>query len=137
MRQWDEYRYWCGFVGLNPSTADEKKDDPTIRRCINYAKSWGYGGLYMLNVFAYRATNPLEMKSQTKPIGYSNAKFLARISARCLITVCAWGNHGNHLKAGDKAKEIINRPHYLELNKNGTPKHPLYLKGDLKPKEWK
>src|SRR5688572_12557148 len=57
-RQWNEVNGDVAFVGLNPSTADDEKDDPTIRRCIGFAKRWGYGGVVMLNLFAYRATRP-------------------------------------------------------------------------------
>ena len=71
-RTWDETLSNIMFVGLNPSTADETTDDPTIRRCINFAKSWGYGGLYMVNLFAYRSTNPNNIRIVDNPIGDDN-----------------------------------------------------------------
>lgn len=67
-RVWDESKNKVMFIGLNPSTADETEDDPTIRRCINFAKSWGYVGLEMTNLFAFRATAPKDMKNTKEPI---------------------------------------------------------------------
>ena len=71
-RTWDETKPHVMIIGLNPSTADETKDDPTITRCINFAKSWGYGGVCMANLFAYRATEPTVMKGSTDPVGTEN-----------------------------------------------------------------
>ena len=71
-RTWDDSKPYVMFVGLNPSTADETTDDPTLTRCINYAKSWGFGGVCMANIFAYRATEPSDMKAATDPIGSEN-----------------------------------------------------------------
>ena len=72
-RIWEKGAPMVMFVGLNPSTADETQDDPTIRRCIDFAKRWGYGGLYMLNIFAFRATNPKDMKAAADPVGPDRA----------------------------------------------------------------
>ena len=71
-RTWNDKKKTILFIGLNPSTADEKIDDPTIRRCINYAQNWGYGSLLMVNLFAYRATIPTELKNVKNPIGNDN-----------------------------------------------------------------
>lgn len=82
-RRWD-FGSRCNmvaFVGLNPSTADESLDDATIRRCINFAKSWGYDGMYMLNAYAFRATDPRDMKAFHEPIGKDNDCTIARISS--------------------------------------------------------
>ena len=83
----------CSFVGLNPSTADESIDDPTVRRCIRFAKGWGYTGMYMLNAFAYRATDPREMKKQADPLGPMNRDYLAQMAKVSDLVVVAWGNH--------------------------------------------
>ena len=83
-RVWDESKPLIMLIGLNPSTADENKDDPTIKRCVSFAKHWGYGGLIMVNIFAYRATDPRKMKKATDPVGPDNDKWirkLARLSA--------------------------------------------------------
>lgn len=79
-RIWDETKPKVMFIGLNPSTADETKDDPTIIRCINFAKSWGYGGLEMTNLFAFRATNPKVMKNEKEPIGKDNDTWLKKLA---------------------------------------------------------
>ena len=76
-RTWDETLPNIMFVGLNFSTADETTDDPTIRRCINFAKSWGYGGLYMVNLFAYRSTNPNNIRIVDNPIGDDNDSYIS------------------------------------------------------------
>ena len=68
-RTWDESKPYVMIIGLNPSTADENKNDPTITRCINFAKSWGYGGVCVTNLFAFRATVPSDMKTSNDPIG--------------------------------------------------------------------
>jgi len=126
----------CAFVGLNPSTADETKNDPTIRRCMRFAKDWGYQGIYMLNIFAFRSTDPFKLRYVDDPIGGQNDYYLRAITRISNISVCGWGNHGILSDRGSKAMAFLERPYYLALNKNGTPKHPLYLKSNLKPKEW-
>jgi hypothetical protein len=77
---WDESKAYALFIGLNPSTADEKEDDPTIKRCINYSKKWGYGGLCMVNLFAFRATDPSDLKAFHEPIGLENDKWIKRLA---------------------------------------------------------
>lgn len=125
------------FIGLNPSTADETNDDPTIRRCIGFAKRWGFGAMCMTNLFAFRATAPEVMKAQTHPIGTDNFQWLLRIANGAGMIIAAWGKHGNHL---GHAEDIINRIkvqqikiHHLGTNRDGTPKHPLYLLRNLHP----
>lgn len=121
------------FIGLNPSTADESEDDPTIRRCIGFAKTWGYGGIYMLNLFAFRATDPRDLKRATDPIGPENDKRLVSAAQRANIVVAAWGVHGTlHNRSENFIENVY--PWYLRDNlsclghtKNGHPKHPLYL----------
>lgn len=123
------------FIGLNPSTADESADDPTIRRCIGYAKSWGYGAMYMANLFAWRATDPSEMKSVPLPIGPNNDAHLHRlINHVCALSVAAWGSHGTHKGRAAQVMMIYSqRLRYLRLTKSGQPAHPLYLPKTLTP----
>lgn len=135
-RIWDESKPKVLFIMLNPSTADADIDDPTIRRCIGFAKSWGFGGLYVGNLFAFRSPNPKDLLTEDNPVGKMNCYHLNSMSLKCDMVVCAWGNKPilNKMKAKmpliyDKAS----KRHYIELSKDGTPKHPLYLKGDLKP----
>lgn len=132
-RTWDESRPYAMFIGLNPSTADEAEDDPTIGRCINFAKSWGYGGLCMTNLFAYRATEPSEMLGAEAPIGAENDSWLVEMSKNAGVVVAAWGNHGGHLGRSREVVHLIPDLHYLKLNVTGEPSHPLYLKKTLKP----
>ncbi len=97
-RRWDDSKPFAMFIGLNPSTADETLDDPTIRRCINFAKSWGYGGLCMTNLFAFRATDPADMKTHEEDRWACDANLLqiANHSAKAGVVVAAWGVHGVH-----------------------------------------
>jgi len=136
-RSWDVTKKAVAFICLNPSTADETLDDPTVRRCVNYAKSWGYGTFYMLNLFAYRATDPKKMKSADRPIGNMNDFWIESITSECDMTICAWGNDGGHLNRSDRVCFLMNEfgvePHALVVNVSGEPSHPLYLKKDLKP----
>lgn len=138
----------CMFIMLNPSTADATEDDPTIRRCIAYAKSWGYGELVVTNLFAFRATNPLDMKAACDPIGPDNRRhiqeacqYVQPITApehECGEVVCAWGAHGSYMDQGNTVlgwlADVPINPCALALTKDGQPRHPLYLKGDLRPR---
>ena len=137
-RSWDSNLPYVVFIGLNPSTADETEDDPTIRRCIGYAKAWGYGGIVMLNLFALRATEPRDMMVSYRPVGSKNNSVLIKYSynLRCHLYIAAWGNHGVHRDRYKEARIIFDDLHYLKLNKSGQPAHPLYLKADLKPTLW-
>ncbi len=125
------------FIGLNPSTADERTDDPTVRRCVGYAKDLGYAGLCMTNLFAFRATKPADMKSEADPIGRENDYQIKRAAKEAGIIIAAWGNHGIYMARGDKVREMIGQPlHVLKLTNSEIPAHPLYLPRSLKPKLW-
>ena len=133
-RIWDESRPFVMFIGLNPSTANETENDPTINRCINYSKSWGYGGLYMANLFAFRATKPVDMKkAKDAAIGPDNDKWLVKIAKKADIVIAAWGNHGRYLNRSERVVKMLSNLYYLKLNQSGEPAHPLYLKADLNP----
>lgn len=133
------WREWIGgdgyamFVGLNPSTADETQDDPTIRRCIAYAKAWGYSGLCMTNLFAYRATQPEDMKSATDPVGPENDAYLKTLAEGAGVIVAAWGVHGTHGGRHNAVRAMLPGLHCLALTKDGHPGHPLYLRKTLTP----
>lgn len=122
------------FVGLNPSTADEVEDDPTIRRCVDYAKRWGYGALCMVNLFAYRATEPAVMKAHAAPVGDENDRWLVEVAKEAGVVVAAWGVDGKHSER-DKAviRLLAGKLSCLVKTKDGHPGHPLYLKKSLKP----
>jgi hypothetical protein len=131
-RTWNGKKKTILFIGLNPSTANEKIDDPTIRRCINYAQNWGYGSLLMVNLFAYRATMPSELKNVKNPIGNDNNLHIIELSKKADIAVAAWGNEGTLLNRDKEVKKILPNLMCLKINKSGQPSHPLYQKKDLK-----
>jgi len=131
-RTWDSKKKTILFIGLNPSTADEKIDDPTIRRCINYAQNWGYGSLLMVNLFAYRATIPTELKNVKNPIGNDNDLHIIELFKKADLAVAAWGNEGSHLNRDKEVRKKIPNLMCLKINKSGQPAHPLYQKKDLK-----
>lgn len=133
------------FIGLNPSTADEKIDDPTIRRCVGFSKAWGFGALCMTNAFAFRETQPKLMMLQKFPETspnevMTNMDYLSHIGFAAGLVVAAWGKDGNHLKQQDRIRTYFKgakiKLHHLGLNGDGTPKHPLYLKKTTQPVLW-
>lgn len=141
------YRYrltrWWGpgfflpFVMLNPSTADANADDPTIRRCMGFARREGFGGIVVGNLYAFRATSPKIMLGAENPIGVENYSSLARIGIDAVAAnfpvVCAWGSNAEH-DVVDWATEILRgtgaRLVCLGKTAHGHPRHPLYVKGD-------
>ncbi len=134
-RVWDSEKPVVAFIGLNPSIANEIVNDPTIIRCINFAHSWGYGGCFMLNIFAFRATKPAKMKAEKWPVGAHNDYHLLRVADKAGLIVAAWGNHGDFMERGRKVCQLLTNQkiHCLGITKADMPKHPLYLKADLKP----
>lgn len=135
-RRWDKAKNYAVFIGLNPSTADEKEDDPTIRRCIRFASDWGFGGLAMINLFGFRATDPADMKSATDPVGPLNDRHINTVIDRAGIVIAAWGTHGSFRNRGSIVRSMVAGLHVLKLTKNGYPAHPLYLPKTLKPIRW-
>lgn len=130
------------FVMLNPSTADANHDDPTIRRCVGFARRWGYGGVLVGNLYAYRATDPRELDTADDPIGRGNEDALYRMARRASLIVAAWG--AQPARGGYVWREgsIANGPLYerevyaLGLTKAGHPRHPLYVPGDAELVRW-
>lgn len=135
-RVWADALPWCTFVMVNPSTADAENDDPTISKCIRFARSLGYGGLIVVNLFALRATDPRELYSAADPIGPENDLAIYHASNLTSVVIAAWGNHGTlrdrdiHVMRNSLASREVR---CLGINKNGTPKHPLYIRGDTVP----
>ncbi len=127
-RRWNPEGKTIAFIGLNPSTADETLDDPTIRRCIGFAKSWGGGTLLMVNLFAFRSTSPSALRTASDPIGPDNEHWLERVVDNADIVVAAWGNHGELMQRGEQVRRrFAGRLHALDVTKSGMPKHPLYI----------
>lgn len=96
-RIWDETKPTVVFIGLNPSTADEEVDDKTIRKCIGYAKRWGYGKLIMVNLFAFRSTDPSMLKRVEDPVGPDNDSYIQKCVSESNLVIACWGNHGKLL----------------------------------------
>jgi hypothetical protein len=124
---------------LNPSTADALLDDPTIRRCIGFARAWGFGALEVVNLFAFRATLPSQLRAALDPVGPRNNRFLRAALGRADAVVAAWGAHGSwggrdravlHLLSGG-IDQPWPSPQCLGLTKHGHPRHPLYLPLDV------
>jgi hypothetical protein len=131
-RVWDNEKPLVAFIGLNPSTANETKNDPTIRRVVQFAQDWNFGGVCMLNLFAIVSADPSILKTHHDPIKDNDAS-LVNIGGRCGAVVFAWGNFK---EATERAKEIVRmfpKAICLGVNKNGTPKHPLYIARKTEP----
>ncbi len=124
------------FIGLNPSTADETNDDPTIRRCISFSKAWGCDSFCMTNIFAFRATDPKVMIAEPNPIGDENDDWLVRCARKASIIVAAWGVHGEHMGRGKVVARMIPGLKCLGVTKDGYPRHPLYVRGDVVPEKY-
>ena len=135
-RVWAPEQKWVMMIGLNPSIADAELDDPTIRRCIRFAHGWGYGGLIMANLFAYRSTDPRQLMAVPDPIGPENDAWIVQLATQSSLVVAAWGNYGIYQDRCHQIKRMNLGLHILKLNQSGQPAHPLYLKGGLKPRKW-
>ena len=143
-RRWDSCLPTMVWVMLNPSTADATNDDPTIRRCIGFAKREGCGGISVRNVFALRATNPDELAKHADPFGPENEEHLLAARSVSLLTVlvCGWGAKpaNKRLRSYFRNAESIlsvQKPNCFGVTKAGDPRHPLYLPGDAKLVPWR
>lgn len=132
-RLWDINKGIVLFVCLNPSTADEMTDDPTVKRCMRYAYDWGYGGIKIVNLFALRSSKPENLYKHDLPVGISNNAYIIRESRKAALTIAAWGCHGSFMDREELVLPLLKNPHCLGVTKDGHPKHPLFLKKTLKP----
>ena len=136
-----ETRRRIAWIGLNPSTADEVTLDQTLAAVCRYSEKWGFSEVVMLNLFAFRATDPRDLKRAMEPIGPDNNQhLLAEVGAADRVIAC-WGEHGRFLGRDKKVSDLLAATgiafHCLLKNKTGTPHHPLYLKAGLKPKPFR
>lgn len=124
-----------GVVMLNPSTADERELDPTLRRCQSFARLWGLDGFVIANLFALRSTDPRKLYGHDDPVGALNDQAILRVVERCKITLAGWGNHGKLHGRADQVRELLgDRPVWcLKKNKDGSPQHPLYVSKNTVP----
>lgn len=127
----------CGYIMLNPSTADEAKNDPTVERCERRARFAGYDGLCVLNLFAYRSTDPKALYEIDDPVGPDNDAHIIERAKACDLVVCGWGTHGALRDRGQYVLDLLHangvKPHALALNGDGSPRHPLYVSYSATP----
>ncbi|PTX02485.1 DUF1643 domain-containing protein [Pararhodobacter aggregans] len=139
-RTWDPAGRKVLFVMLNPSTATEVQNDPTVERCERRARALGFGAFRVCNIFAYRATDPKVMRAQADPVGPGNDAAIADSALWADAVVCAWGTHGAHLNRGAAVEAVLRatgKPlSHLGLSKDGHPKHPLYIGYAHQPEAW-
>jgi len=129
-REWDPSRGRVHFVMLNPSTADAASDDPTIRRCIGFARTWGFGGIVVTNLFALRSTDPSRLSVHPDPVGPENDDYIARAADSARMNVVAWGNLGSLRARSTRAYRLLGgRTNCLGVTNSGQPRHPLYVNG--------
>lgn len=126
------------FVMLNPSTADGKVDDPTVRRCIGFAKAWGFDAMEIVNLFAWRATKPKDLPAGLMTVtGPENDRHIAEVTSRASRVICAWGSmKGRPPAYRARARAVLAKlpePHAIALTEAGDPRHPLYLAKGLEP----
>lgn len=136
-REWDARLPRVMLVGLNPSTADAARNDPTIRRCIGFARDWGFGAVWVLNLFAFRATYPGDLKAAVDPVGPRNDEWIRRVARDVKRVVAVWGNDGSFLDRSMQVRGMLGDGlEVIRLNAGGEPAHPLYLPKGLKPSKW-
>jgi hypothetical protein len=139
-RVWDAQGARALFVMLNPSTATEVQNDPTVERCERRARTLGFGAFTVLNIFAWRATDPREMRAATDPVGPGNDAAILACLPEADRVICAWGTHGAHLGRGPAVERLLRGAGttlwHLGLSKDGHPKHPLYIGYAVQPQLW-
>ncbi len=136
LRVWD-FGHYLTFCMLNPSTADETVDDPTVSRCIERAKMGGFAGLIVVNLFALRSTDPRALYSDPAPIGPDNDLAILKACSMSKLVICGWGKHGALMERGQRVLKTMRDsgfvPHALKQNLDGSPAHPLYIGYDVLP----
>jgi len=132
-RQWDNERPRLCFIMLNPSTADDAHNDPTIARCVSYARRWRFGSLEVVNAFAYRATDPTKLARVRDPVGPLNDGYILKAVRASAQVVLAWGNHAllddRHAEVVDLLAERADI-YCFGITKLGQPRHPLYVRNE-------
>jgi hypothetical protein len=136
-REWNIDAPKLVFIMLNPSKADAYIDDPTLRRCIGFAKSWGFGSLTVINLFAYRSAKPLELRQVNDPVGSQNDRYLKKAIKSADKVVVAWGNNGKLMQRDRMVLNLLSnfnvQPYCLGITKAGYPRHPLYVMCSQEP----
>ena len=137
-RTWDPARAAVNFLMLNPSTADQYQDDPTVARCRRYAERWGFGTLIVTNIFAYRSTDPHALYTLDDPVGPENDRYLLQAAAAAALRIAAWGTHGalHHRHTAVLTLLAAYPLAALGTTQHGFPRHPLYLRADARPRPY-
>ncbi|MBT0957944.1 DUF1643 domain-containing protein [Alphaproteobacteria bacterium KMM 3653] len=139
-REWDSAGGKVLFIMLNPSTATEVQNDPTVERCERRARALGFGAFRVCNIFAWRDTDPKAMRAAADPVGPENDSAILQGCDWADRIICAWGAHGEHLGRGTQVAQILRDTalplYHLGLTKAGHPRHPLYLKYTEQPQLW-
>ncbi len=139
-RVWDDAGDRALFVMLNPSTATEVQNDPTVERCERRARALGFGGFRVTNIFAWRDTDPRKMRAAADPVGPANDAAILEGCDWADRIIAAWGTHGAHMQRGAAVETLLRGTqtpvHHLGLTKDGHPKHPLYIAYSEQPRLW-
>ncbi|MEJ6390234.1 DUF1643 domain-containing protein [Gymnodinialimonas ulvae] len=139
-RVWDAEGRRALFIMLNPSTATELQNDPTVERCERRARALGFGAFRVLNIFAWRATDPRDMRAAADPVGPENDAAIMGSLEWADAVICAWGTHGAHRGRGPEVAAMLRKAEvplmHLGLSKAGHPKHPLYIGYRVQPEVW-
>lgn len=139
-REWEPDRGRALFIMLNPSTATEVQNDPTVERCERRARALGFGAFRVCNIFAFRATDPRVMRAAPDPVGPANDAAILDSLPWADRVICAWGTHGAHLGRGAQVEALLRSAgvplFHLGLSKEGHPKHPLYIGYAVQPDAW-
>lgn len=134
LRRWQKGSSVVAFVMLNPSTADAEVDDPTIRRCIGFARAWGHDAMVVVNLFGYRATQPSELTGAGDPVGPDNDRHIKVATAQAERIICAWGAHPLASERLEAVRALLPAEvECLGLTASGQPRHPLYLPAAVRP----
>lgn len=139
-RVWEPEGKRALFIMLNPSTATETQNDPTVERCERRARALGFGAFRVCNIFAFRATDPKVMRAAADPVGPANDAAMRESLLWADQIICAWGAHGAHLRRGADMERMLRESgqdlYNLGLTNSGAPKHPLYISYQQKPQIW-
>jgi hypothetical protein len=136
-RAWGDAGRFALFILLNPSTAEQDTNDPTVERCERRARALGFDGLLVANLFALRSTHPCSLRLEPAPMGPRNGAAIALAQQLAAQTICGWGAHGCCRRRGQALCERLRRPIYhLGLTRDGQPRHPLYVPYSVQPRIW-
>ncbi len=139
-RAWSPEQGRALFIMLNPSTATEVENDPTVERCERRARALGFGAFRVCNIFAFRATDPRVMRAAPDPVGPLNDRAILDSLTWADQIICAWGTHGAYLERGALVERLLRARQvdlwHLGLSKAGHPRHPLYIGYHVTPQRW-